>query len=94
MSEQNQELELYKLVTKNEIECRWVSDTEFLIWVPYYGIGEFINSLVETFGEYLFEDEGVKANLLTGDVCIDLTNMLSDYDLNLEIVFPKGEFKH
>ena len=29
MSEQNQELELYKLVTKNEIECRWVSDTEF-----------------------------------------------------------------
>ena len=92
--EPNKELELYKLVTNGGFECGWTGEKEFLIWVYLFELEDFVKRISGIFGDFMFEDGGVKIALLKDYVCIDLCTMLCDYDIDFENVFPKNEFKH
>lgn len=94
MSGINQELELYKFVTAGEYECGWVNDEQFIIWVNFYQLEDFMRHVREIVGITRFDDGGVEITLKEDHVCIDLTNLLCGYGIELERVFPKDEFKH
>lgn len=98
----NYELELYKLIMKPDeedssfsyvSEFGWVSKDEFLVWVDYWGIKEFIDGLKEIFGYGLFDDGSFDANMQSDGICIDLVEALGCY-MNIEDVFPKDKYKH
>lgn len=92
--EENKELELYKLVTEGVSECGWHSDTEFLVFPYLFELNDFIKGMAHIFGNFMFDDGGVEAHIMSDYVCIDLTDMLSGADVVLERVFPKEKFKH
>ncbi len=94
MGEINQELELYKFVKAGEYECGWVNDEQFFIWPSFYQLEDFMRYVREIAGKTLFDDGGVEVTLMEDCVCIDLTGLLCGYDIELERVFPKEEFKH
>jgi len=94
MSERNQELELYKLITKEEYECGWVNDSQFFVWVSYYQFKEFMGRIQEIFGNWMFDDEGFEVTVLQDCICIPLSEILDDGETDFERVFAKEEFKH
>lgn len=98
MSNKNYELELFKLVEGKGndyvYERGWVSDTEFYIWVYYFNLEDFINEATEIFGNGMFEDGGFFGHMRADSVCIDLCEMLEEYDIDFEAVFPKDEYPH
>ncbi len=94
MTETNQELELYKLVTNQQAECRWISDTEFVIWLSYYEMADFMEKFSKIFGCCVFDDGGIEAHLMGDYMCLDLASALSGWDIDFEAVFPREEFKH
>lgn len=98
---QNQELELYKLIvtpkeTNTDVsyvqEFGWVSDSEFLVWVNYVWLKEFIDRLSNIFGREIFDDGGFNGNMQCDCVCIDLCEVTDDSII--EDVFPKDKFEH
>jgi hypothetical protein len=97
----NEELELYKLCcTDDNInsermveELGWISDTEFCVWVSYFYVKEFIESLYHIFGYGIFDDGGFDANMQVGGVCIDLCEAVG-HCIDIETVFPKEKYKH
>lgn len=96
------ELELYKLLVTedNDHGCEiaqelgWVSDDEFFVWISYSWIMEFIESIEEIFGSELFVDGEVNAVFKGDSICFNLSEMLSEYDLELEKIFPKDKYWH
>lgn len=95
--EKNYELELYKLIIEGNDgepfadELRWVSDTEFCIWVSFIDFYDFMSEAESIFGCGIFDDGGFTANIQTGYVCIDLCEMFQAY-LDVENVFPKEKY--
>lgn len=97
MSEENninEELELYKLIKDEEYECGWVSDKEFFVWLRFSELSDFVTTVEKIFGNYVLENEGMEIRLLQDSICIDLNVLLGDYEIYLERVFPRDEFKH
>ena len=92
--EANQELELYKLITENNLECGWSSETEFFVFPYLFELNNLIKGITGIFGTFMFDDGGVEARILDGYICIDLAAMLSGADIDLERIFPRDEFKH
>jgi hypothetical protein len=90
----NQELELYRLITENEYECGWTSPDIFTVWVGLNEIKEFVERLVKIFGIFIFDNSGVCAHIQQNSICIDLTPMLDECDINLSTTFPYEKFKH
>lgn len=90
------EVKLYRLVNESGCvsELGWVNENQFFIWVPYWDLNEFMEGMVGIFGHGLYEDGAFNANFQDGCVCIDLTDVLSEYDLDFGEIFPKEEFKH
>lgn len=98
----NQELALYKLIvtpdeTDTDIsyvsEFGWVNDTEFLVWVSYLWLKEFIDRLREIFGHGLFDEGGFDAKMQDDGICFDLCEAVG-YSVDVEEVFPKGKYMH
>lgn len=98
---ENQELELYKLImTPDESdkdilyvqEFGWVNDSEFLVWVSYIWMKEFIDQLTNIFGYEIFDDGGIDANVQCDCICIDLCEVIDDSII--EVAFPKTKFEH
>lgn len=98
----NQELELYKLIRIPDgidmgisyvQEFGWASDSEFLVWVSYSQLEEFIDRLKEIFDNGIFDDGGFKAHMQDDCVCIDLCEAVG-YAVDIEEVFPKEKYKH
>lgn len=90
--DKNKELELYKLVTKGEYECGWITDDEFCVWLYLFELDDFVKSISDIFGDYVFDEGGYEIILMKDCVCINLTGMLDEVEF--EGVFPKDEFKH
>lgn len=100
MAEKNCELELYKLIMEGAScgfpyvsEFGWVNDTQFLIWVDYLWLKEFIDKMIEIFGDAIFNDGNFNAIMLSRTVCIDLADVLDEF-VDIEEVFPKEDYKH
>lgn len=98
----NQELELYKLIiTPDETDIEvsyvqefgWINEEEFIVWVSYLWLEEFIDRLKEIFGNGLFDEGGFNANMQEDCVCIDLCEALG-YSVDIEEVFPKEKYQH
>ncbi|MDP4147049.1 MAG: hypothetical protein Q8936_21675 [Bacillota bacterium] len=95
-------IELYKLlVTEDNKLCTplagelgWVSNDEFLVWISYFYVNEFVQSMVEIFGNNLFDDGGFNANFQSDSICFDLEEILGGYDIDLKIIFPQDKYKH
>ena len=97
-----EEIKLYKLLLTEDNEhetaladeIRWISKDKLLIWVPYLWINEFMTSIKEIFGEGMFDDGGFNGNFQRDCICIDLKEMLQDYNLNFESIFPVNEYSN
>ena len=96
----NKELELFKLFTETDeyddtlvSEFGWVEE-HFYVWVNYIDVYYFMKKLIEIFGYSLFDDGAFDANMQCDGICFDLEEVLGGYDVNLERVFPKDEYKH
>ncbi|RXI57665.1 hypothetical protein DP125_13300 [Clostridium tetani] len=97
-----EEIELYKLLATEDNEygtvladeLGWVSDDEFLVWISYLWIKEFIESLKKMFGEGLFDDEAFDGNFQSDGVCLDLEKILGGYNIDLKKIFPMDRYKH
>ena len=88
------ELELYDLITGEYVsECGWVSDREFLIWIDYLYVYDFIKEFRKIFGNSIFDGDVFNANLQPEGICFDLC-FLSGAFVDLETVFPKKHFRH
>lgn len=95
------EIELYKLLATEDNEYEtvlvdelgWVSDDEFLVWVSYPRIKYFIRSLKELFNS-LFDDGGFEGNFQDDSVCLNLSEILDGYDIDLKKLFPIDRYKH
>lgn len=97
------ELALYKLCSTEDNEYKdylvsesgWTSETDFVVWVPHPYFIFFLKELKKVFGNSLFGrvGEGFSASIKEYDVCINLCNVLSDFDIDLQEIFPKEEYK-
>ena len=96
------DIELYKLLVTEDNkystaladELGWVLDNEFLVWISYLWVKEFMESLKEMFGEGLFDDGSFDGRFLSDCICIDLEEVLGSYDVNLKDIFPPDKYKH
>lgn len=83
----SEDLAVYKLITSEIVdEFHW-ENGRFYVWVPYGFLKEFVDGLSQTFGYGIFDEEGIRAYLKDGCVCIDLW-VLENY-LELEEIFPR-----
>lgn len=95
----NQELELYKLCvgeheeSKYVSELGWVSDEEFLVWISYLWVDDFMRELKRIFGYGIFDDGSFDANMQSDGICIDLCKAVGCC-LDVEEVFPKAKYQH
>ena len=94
MSETNYELELYKLITNEISEFGWNSEDEFLVFPYLFQLDDFIKSLSNIFGKSIFDDGHITAHIGDGYACIDMMEIVGNYGIELESVFPIEEYKH
>lgn len=94
MSEKNQELELFKLITEEVSEYGWVSDSEFYIWLYHFELSDFVKKIIEIFSKQMFDESGIEANISEKYTVIDLAAMLSGENIELEKIFPKDQYEH
>lgn len=95
MAKKNCELELYKLIMEGAScgfpyvsEFGWINDVQFVVWVDYRCIKEFMDRLIEIFEDGIFEDCHFHAAMRSHAICIDLMDLLDD-SVDIEEVFPK-----
>ncbi len=101
MAEKNCELELYKLIMEGAncgfpyvSEFGWINDVQFIVWVDYLWIKEFMDKIIEIFGDGIFEDcRHFHAIMQSHAICIDLMDLLDGF-VDIEEVFPKEDYKH
>jgi hypothetical protein len=91
------ELEIYKFIHENELECRWQDFYErgniikkLNLWVPAYLLKDFCNLL----GDSAFDDEGYCDTTLCYDGSTFIENLdevLECYGINAENIVKKEE---
>lgn len=100
---ENKDLELYKLLfTEDNVyktslvqEIRWElyeDRKELLVWVSYLWVNEFMESLKDIFGESVFRDYGFEGLFQSNCICLDLYEILENYEIDLEEIFPIKEY--
>lgn len=97
----NYELELYKLCCSKDNRYRWcytkelgwVNDKEFLVWVDYTWLREFMEQMTKIFGSDLYTDGSFTAYVRETGICFDLVSAVGDY-VDIETVFPKDKYQH
>lgn len=98
------ELEIYKFVTENDIECKWYKcydpvediDEEYLvIWIPPEHIKHFCKLLGEGafYHGHLCEIDLSYTNGNCKIGIINLNEVLKCYNIDAKKVFPKDKFK-
>ena len=97
----NKELELYKLCVnpdENNEDIQYVTEmgwecSEFLVWVPYVWLNDFMKRLKEIFDNRLFDDGSFGGVFLEYGVCFDLCESVG-FEVDIENIFPKDKYKH
>jgi hypothetical protein len=93
------EQKLFNLITKPHEEYnfniveeyKWSVDS-FYIWIPYLFVDNFVDEIINIFGEDVFDDGGCDANMQRGYLCIDLEDLLGGY-VDIKEVFAEDKLK-
>ena len=70
-----------ELVASDLIEdARWINDDEFIIWIYYFNLDDFIDKIKEDFGTYPFDENGFNDVVMFDNmIAINLCSLLQGY---------------
>lgn len=84
-----------ELVASDLIEdAKWISDDEFIVWIYYFNLDDFIDKLKADFGTYSFDDGGFRDAVLFEDmIAINLCTLLEGYTTEpFSTILPYKDF--
>lgn len=81
-------IELYKFVTKNNIEWHKVDDGDIIMFVNNYLIEDFHKMLSAS----IFDDEGIECCMKDGYFCFYMQHICEHYDIELSEVFDGDDW--
>ena len=75
------EEKIKELVNQDFIEdARWISDDEFIVWIYYFNLDDFIDKIKEDFGTYPFDEGGFDDVVMFDNrIAINLCTLLQGY---------------
>lgn len=79
------ELELYEFIESSGSDTSYENGVA-LIWVYHFNINDFAKLI----DDYWLEDGGLEVRLQDTYICIDMTDICEDYDIDMEAVFGKN----
>lgn len=85
---------LKNLVSNCSDEFGWVDNDEFMIWLWWFNVDEFLQGLKSIFGWGLFDDGGFDVRVIDDNFVFNLYDILSCYDCDLKEIFQQSEYKH
>ena len=88
-------IQLFNLVTNDDLveEFGWINDNEFCVWIYHRDIQEFMERIVELFGNSICDEGGIMVHMFKDMFCINLCDLLYSY-LDIEEIFSKEEYQH
>lgn len=90
----NIELELFKLITSEISEYGWDQNGEFLVFPYWFQLDDFFKQLKSIFGNSIFDDGGFQINIEDGYAGFNLVDIVGNYGIDLESIFPIDKYKH
>lgn len=75
------EEKIKELVDSDLIEdAKWISDDEFIVWIYYFNLNDFIDKIKEDFGTYPFDENGFDDVIMFDNmIAINLCELLQGY---------------
>ena len=95
ISKMTYEEKLKELVASDLIEdAKWISDDEFIVWIYYFNLDDFIDKIKEDFGTYPFEDGGFDDIVMFDNmIALNLCSFLQGYFTeHLKEILPYKDF--
>jgi hypothetical protein len=87
---------IQKLVSEDFIEeAKWISDSEFIVWIYYFNLDDFIDCIKAYFGTYPFDDGGFRGAVMFDNmIAIDLCDFLGGCTTeHFSTLFPYDEYQ-
>lgn len=80
------ELDLYKFITKNELEISWHGDDTLNLWISHYDMEDFSILLDRCDAD----DGGIDCKFQNGgDIVLNLLDICEEYDIEPENILKK-----
>lgn len=76
-------LELYKFVSKNELECHKTYDNDVILFIPFY----CLNDCNKLLGKNITDDEGIDCKMRGGYLCFMMDDITAFFGIELNEVF-------
>ena len=89
------EEKIKELVASDLIEdARWINDDDFIVWIYYFNLDDFIDKIKEDFGTYPFDDGGFDDVVMFDNmIAINLCTLLQGYTTeHFNTIFPYKDF--
>ena len=89
------EEKIKELVASDLIEdAKWISDNEFIVWIYYFNLDDFIDTIKEDFGTYPFDEGGFEDVVMFEDmIAINLSSFLQGYFTeHFSTIFPYKDY--
>ena len=89
------EEKIKKLVQEDFIEdAKWISDDEFIVWIYYFNLDDFIDKVKEDFGCYPFDEGGFEdVVMFDNTIVINLCTLLQGYTTeHFKEILPYKDF--
>ncbi len=80
-------IDLYKFVTKNDIEYHYCYDGDVVMFVNNYDINDFYKLL----GSSIFDDEGIVCNMKDGYFAFMMKDICEYFGIELSEIFENVE---
>ena len=89
------EEKIKELVNQDFIEdARWISNDEFIVWIYYFNLDDFVDKLKEDFGTYPFDDGGFDDVIMFENmIALNLCTLLEGYTTeHFKEILPYKDF--
>ena len=89
------EEKIKELVSQDFIEdAKWISDDEFIVWIYYFNLDDFIDKIKEDFGTYPFDEGGFDDVVMFDNmIAINLCTLLQGYTTeHFSTILPYKDF--
>ena len=83
------------LVSQDFIEdARWISDDEFIVWIYYFNLDDFMDRIKKDFGTYPFDEGGFDDVVMFDNIiAINLCTLLQGYTTeHFSTILPYKDF--